>query len=283
MFELLQRWLARYARSSWAPRRIGTVAAVLALLVVAAVITAASAGGGSNSRFGTAAHVHIDTSGSPATFVRGVLLASYSGDAADACAQLTPQALAQLGGAQQCESAVSTSPSDAARVRSAHYWPTVAGDRAVVLTSASNILFQDSSQVELVKTGGRWKISCIGYCRGPATHVHIDATGSPATFVRDVLLASYSGDAADACAQLTPRALAQLGGAQQCEWAVWTSPFNAARVRSAHYWPTVAGDRAVVLTSASNILFQDSSQVDLVKTGGRWKISCIGYCSGPNP
>ncbi|MGB0096146.1 MAG: hypothetical protein WBP81_26870, partial [Solirubrobacteraceae bacterium] len=195
------------------------------------------------------------------------------------------QALAQWGGAQQCESAVSTSPSDAARVRSAHYWPTVAGDRAVVLTSASNKLFQGSSQVALVKTGGRWKISCIGYCSGsgPATHVHIDTTGSPATFVRDVLLASYSGDAADACAQLSLQALAQWGGAQQCESAVSMSPSDAARVRSAHYWPTVAGDRAVVLTSASNELFQGSSQVDLVKTGGRWKISCIGYCSGPNP
>jgi hypothetical protein len=96
MFELLQRWLARYARSSWAPRRIGTVAAVLALLVVAVVVTAVIAGGGSNSRSRTAAHVPIDTTGSPATFVRDVLLASYSGDAADVCAQLTPQALAQL-------------------------------------------------------------------------------------------------------------------------------------------------------------------------------------------
>ena len=167
MFELLQRWLVRYARSSWAPRRIGTVAAVLALLVAAVVVNAAVAGGGSNSRSRTAAHVHVDATGSPAIFVRDVLLASYSGDVADACAQLTPQALAQLGGAQKCESAVSTSPFDAARVRSAYYWPTVAGDRAVVLTSASNRLFQDSSQVDLVKTGGRWKISCIGYCSGP--------------------------------------------------------------------------------------------------------------------
>jgi hypothetical protein len=149
---------SRLARPSRERSRVWLIAAVPVVLVVGVIVVAL---------VGPGDRVGIDATGSPVAFVRGVLVASYSGDAGRACAQFSASALAQLGGAQRCRSAVSTSPADVAIARRAHYWPQVAGDRAVVLTSATGELFLDRSQVDLVRNGGRWKISCVGYCNGP--------------------------------------------------------------------------------------------------------------------
>ncbi len=146
------------ARLAWKkPPTIVLIAAVPIVLVLAVLVTPLVASRGGQ-------HASIDATGSPAVFVRDVLAASYSGDAVGACAQFTPAALAQVGGLDRCQSSGSTSASDAAVVQKAHYWPTVAGDRAVVLTSVSDNLLDDRSRVALVKDQGRWKISCVGYC-----------------------------------------------------------------------------------------------------------------------
>ena len=137
--------------------------------------TTATPGGSEGARV---TRVDVVSSGSPEQLVRGFLLAAYAGDGMTACAQLTPALLDQQGGAEQCPDAVVSSARENASLyhlspvaasehaRTGSYSQTVVADRAGVGMPEPGDPFEGSSLVHLVTANGRWRIACLGYCKG---------------------------------------------------------------------------------------------------------------------
>lgn len=127
-----------------------------------------------------------------------------------------------------------------------------------------------------------------------ANPVGIDAMGSPERFVRDWMIAAYSGNTGETCAQLTAAAIS-AASSYNSEWSCSTevpevvaketrnNPNPVAILRKAAFYPREAGNRAVVQISGPGVPVGDSSMVHLVRTGGRWWINCAGYCGGTSP